>query len=108
MGQQLLGRIACLPSYHPYTSWTHAHCSLHHAWTCFKGKHPDFAPMSKAEYDALPAWRRLVERLYRSPIGPPFSIIFSFWLRLCFGRPEIVDRPGSGSFVLINSWSRLS
>ncbi len=75
-----LGRISCLPAYHPFTSWTYAHNSLHHAWTCLKGRHPDFPPMSKPEYDALPGWRKGVEHLYRSPIGPGLANIFSFWL----------------------------
>ena len=77
---QLLGRVSCLPAYHPFASWTYAHNSLHHAWTCLKGRHPDFPPLNKAEYDALPAWRRLVEHVYRSPIGPGLSNIFGFWV----------------------------
>ena len=66
---RLLGRLVFLPAWHPYTSWTHSHNTMHHGWTMFKGRHPDFPPFTKAEYDALPFWRRMLERVYRSPLG---------------------------------------
>lgn len=77
---RLLGRLVFLPALHPYTSWVHSHNTMHHGWTCFKGRHPDFAPLTKAEYDALPWWRRMVERFYRSPlgIGPYYAV--DFWM----------------------------
>ncbi|MBY0228552.1 MAG: fatty acid desaturase [Gemmataceae bacterium] len=78
---RLLGRLVMLPAYHPYTSWTHSHNTMHHGWTCFKGRHPDFPPFTKAEYDALPAWRRLLERFYRSALGVGFAYAFGFWLK---------------------------
>src|SRR5262249_57986431 len=41
---RLLGRLAMLPAWHPFTSWAHSHNALHHGWTNFKGRHPDFPP----------------------------------------------------------------
>ncbi len=76
---RLLGRVVFLPSFHPYTSWTHAHNTNHHGGTMLRGKHPDFAPFTKQEYDALPWWRRWVERVYRSPLGVGLSYVFDFW-----------------------------
>ena len=76
---RLLGRIVFLPAYHPFTSWTHAHNTMHHGWTCFKGRHPDFAPFTKEEFDRLPAWRRLLERVYRSPLGIGLFYTVDFW-----------------------------
>jgi omega-6 fatty acid desaturase (delta-12 desaturase) len=78
---RLLGRLVMLPAYHPYTSWTHAHNTLHHGWTNFKGRHPDFAPFTLAEFAQLPAWRRLLERFYRSPLGIGPCYMFDFYGR---------------------------
>lgn len=82
-----LGRLSFLPAYHPLTSWTHAHNILHHGGTCLQRKQPDFPPLSKGEYDALPAWRRAVYRLYRSPLGVGLCYLFDF-----YGRFLLVPR----------------
>ena len=78
---RLLGRLVMLPAYHPYTSWSHAHNTLHHGWTNFKGRHPDFAPFSPEEFPRLPAWRRWLERFYRSPLGIGPNYMIDFYLR---------------------------
>jgi omega-6 fatty acid desaturase (delta-12 desaturase) len=80
---RVLGRLCLLPAYHPYTSWTHAHNTLHHGGTNLKGKEPAFPPFSKEEFDRLPLWRRLLERVYRTPpgIGLFYAVDFYF-LRL--------------------------
>jgi len=76
----LLGRLALLPAWHPYTSWCYSHNTLHHGGTNLRGRHPDFVPLTKAEYDALPLWRRAVERVYRSWWGVASSYVFDFFL----------------------------
>jgi omega-6 fatty acid desaturase (delta-12 desaturase) len=78
---RLLARLSMLPAFHPYTSWTHAHNTLHHGGTCLKGKHPDFTPMSKEEFDALPRWRQWVYRFYRTPGGVGPCYVFDFYFR---------------------------
>jgi omega-6 fatty acid desaturase (delta-12 desaturase) len=82
---RLLGRLAMLTAWHPFTSWAHAHNTMHHGWTNFKGRHPDFSPFTKAEFDALPHWRQWLERIYRNPlgIGLYYTIDFYVW-RLLF------------------------
>jgi omega-6 fatty acid desaturase (delta-12 desaturase) len=88
----ILGRLAFLPAYHPFSSWTHAHNVLHHGGTCLKQKQPDFPPLSKPEYDALPAWHRCLYRLYRTPYGVGLCYVFDFFGRfLLFPRRE--NRP---------------
>jgi omega-6 fatty acid desaturase (delta-12 desaturase) len=77
----LIGRLALLPAFHPYTSWVHAHNRLHHGGTCLKGTHPDFVPLSKEEFDGLPRWRRMLERLYRSPLGVGVPYATEFYPR---------------------------
>jgi acyl-lipid omega-6 desaturase (Delta-12 desaturase) len=66
---RVLGRLCFLPAWHPYTSWSHAHNSMHHGWTNFKGREPAFPPFTKEEFDRLPLWRQLLERAYRTPLG---------------------------------------
>jgi acyl-lipid omega-6 desaturase (Delta-12 desaturase) len=78
---RIIGRLCMLPAYHPYTSWCHAHNILHHAGTCLKGMHPDFAPLSKGEFDALPAWRQRLERIYRAPLGVGLCYVLDFYRR---------------------------
>ena len=77
---RLLGRLALLPAWHPYTSWVYAHNTLHHGGTNLRGKHPDFVPLTRQEYDRLPRWRQLLERLYRSPLGSGPSYLIGFYL----------------------------
>jgi omega-6 fatty acid desaturase (delta-12 desaturase) len=77
----LLGRLALLPALHPYTSWVHAHNTLHHGGTCLKGTHPDFVPLSKDDFDRLRPWRRALERFYRSPLGVGFRYATEFYPR---------------------------
>ncbi len=78
---RLLGRLSMLPAWHPYTSWSHSHNTMHHGWTNFKGRHPDFSPFSKAEFDALPLWRRWLERIYRQPLGIGLYYAIDFYLK---------------------------
>jgi omega-6 fatty acid desaturase (delta-12 desaturase) len=85
----LIGRLAMLPAWHPYTSWCHAHNTLHHGGTCLRGKHPDFTPFDKQEFDQLPRWRRLLERIYRTPLGIGLYYAIDFYGRyLLFPRDE--------------------
>ena len=78
---RLLGRLSFLPAWHPLTSWAHAHNTLHHGWTSFKGREPAFPPFTKAEFDRLPWWRRALERLYRTPPGIGFYYAIDFYAR---------------------------
>jgi len=89
---RLLGRLAMLPALHPFTSWTHAHNTMHHGWTNFKGRHPDFSPFSKEDYDQLPPWRRWLERVYRHPLGLGLYYIFDFYFKHLI-VPGLKDRP---------------
>jgi acyl-lipid omega-6 desaturase (Delta-12 desaturase) len=67
----LIGRLTFLPALTTFSAWEVAHNQLHHGWTNFY-KHDVFVPLSKQEFDALPRWRRYVERLYRTTAGIAF------------------------------------
>ena len=85
---RLLARLVLLPAWHPYTSWVYAHNTLHHGGTNLRGEHPDFVPLTKEEYDGLPRWRQLVERIYRSPLGPGCSYVVGFFFGYILFPPK--------------------
>jgi omega-6 fatty acid desaturase (delta-12 desaturase) len=78
---KLLGRIAFLPSWTPYTSWEFAHNRVHHSYTNLRGKDYAWAPFSKEEYDRLPGSRRRLERHYRSVWGFGSYYLIEYWLK---------------------------
>jgi omega-6 fatty acid desaturase (delta-12 desaturase) len=91
---RVLGRIAFLPSYHPYSVWDHSHNRTHHIYTNLKGKDFVWMPLSKPEFDALPLLRRFLYRVYRTPLGLALYYPLELWReRLFFPRTEFVDRP---------------
>ena len=83
----VLGRMAFLPSLTPFSTWELGHNTLHHGFTNLRGKDYGYTPFSKTEFDALPAWRRGLERAYRHPLGPGlFYAADIWWRRLWFPR----------------------
>lgn len=83
---QLVGRLAFLPSLTPFSGWELGHNTLHHGFTNLRGKDYVYAPLTRAEYLALPRWRRALERAYRHPLGPGLCYAVEiWWKRLLFG-----------------------
>jgi omega-6 fatty acid desaturase (delta-12 desaturase) len=78
---QVLGRLAFLPSLTPYITWEYAHNRIHHSYTNWRGKDYVWAPFSKEEYDCLPGWRRFLERHYRSLWGFGNYYLFEYWIK---------------------------
>jgi acyl-lipid omega-6 desaturase (Delta-12 desaturase) len=76
---QFLGRVAFLPSLTPYITWEFAHNRIHHSYTNWRGKDYAWAPFSMEEYDRLPAWRRFMERHYRSLAGLGSYYLIEYW-----------------------------
>ncbi len=88
-----LGRIAFLPSLHPYSAWVVSHNALHHAFTNLRGKDPLWAPLTKEEFDDLSPPRRVLERVYRTPIGVFLYYLVEYWWKvLLFPHGEARDR----------------
>jgi omega-6 fatty acid desaturase (delta-12 desaturase) len=80
-----IGRLAFLPSLTPFSTWEAGHNLGHHAYTNLRGKDYVWAPLAKAEFDALPAWRRGLERFYRSGFGfGAYYLIELWWHKLFF------------------------
>src|SRR5690349_48752 len=71
---------------HNYSLWQVQHNRLHHRLVNVKGFN-SWSPLTKAEYDALPAWRRALERLYRGPLGfAPYYLRERWWRDKFFPR----------------------
>ena len=64
-GNAILARLLLLPSLHNLTLWRIQHNRMHHQESNIKGMN-SWSPMSVEEFAALPAWKRLRERMYRS------------------------------------------
>ncbi len=76
---QILARLAFLPSLQPYTSWAYSHNGLHHGWSNLKGKDVVFVPFTLAEYQALSWGRRLLERIHRTAFGVGLMYLTQIW-----------------------------
>lgn len=76
-----LGRITFLPSLTPYSLWDVGHNVVHHGFTNLKGTDFVWAPLTPAEYAALPTHRRVLERIYRNGFGSGVYYLYEMWWR---------------------------
>ncbi|MDK2660956.1 fatty acid desaturase [Cupriavidus consociatus] len=74
-----LGRLSFLPSLTPYSLWEVGHNVVHHGYTNLKGFDFVWAPYSLEEFNALPRWRRAMERIYRTGFGPGLYYLVEIW-----------------------------
>lgn len=80
-----IGRLVLLPSLTPFSLWETGHNLSHHVYTNLKTHDFVWTPMSKAEFDAAPPWRRALERLYRSGFGFwAYYAIEIWWRKMIF------------------------
>lgn len=91
---RVLGRIVFLPSYHPYSLWELSHNRIHHVHTNLRTRDFVWKPLTKAEFDALPTWRRALHRVCRTSLG--LALYYTpelWWPRLMAPAREVLDRP---------------
>ena len=82
---EIIGRIAFLPSLTAFSLWDVGHNIAHHGFNNLKGRDQVWAPLSKDEFDALPRWRRMLERFYRSGVGyGAYYFVELWWKKLFF------------------------
>ena len=80
----ICGRIAFLPSMTAFSLWEMGHNTAHHGFNNLKGRDQVWAPYSKAEFDALPGYRRVLEQLYRSGLGWGAYYLYEMWWKKLF------------------------
>ena len=84
-----LGRIVFLPSLTPYSLWEVGHNVVHHGYTNLKGFDFVWQPRSIEEFQALPKWKRGLERVYRSGWAPwLYYLVEIWWTRMFFPSRE--------------------
>jgi acyl-lipid omega-6 desaturase (Delta-12 desaturase) len=77
---RFIAQVGFLLTGMPYRTWQISHNVIHHGYQNLKGKDYVWIPFTKEEYDRLPRWRRLLERLYRGPFGHGFYYFNELWL----------------------------
>ncbi len=76
---QVIGRLAFLPSWHSFTTWDIGHNRMHHRYNNLRGWDAVWEPMSPEDYRARGSFRRMMYRFYRSPAGVPFYYMMELW-----------------------------
>jgi len=76
----VIARLCFMPSLHNYSLWLFVHNRLHHAFPNVKG-YNSWSPMTPEEFQALPKWRQLLERVYRSPAGFGLYYLLERWIK---------------------------
>jgi acyl-lipid omega-6 desaturase (Delta-12 desaturase) len=79
-----LGRLVFMPSLTPYSLWDVGHNVVHHGYTNLKDFDFVWQPYSRAAYEALPAWRKGLERVYRSGWAPWLYYGAEIWWKRMF------------------------
>lgn len=103
-----IGRAAFLPSLTPFRAWDEGHNRTHHVYTNLKPLDYIWTPFSKAQFDELPRWRRVLERCYRSPAGVGLYYgVEVWWKRLFWARTAAADSALCSLYVLIGAGAAL-
>lgn len=88
---KIIALLVMLPILYNYQLWCWDHHTMHHRFP--NGDHPDaFVPYSKPEFDALPVWRRVIERFCRAPFVLGFGVYFvcvRWWSTKFFPRADV-------------------
>ena len=85
----IIGRLAFLPTWHPFSCWELGHNRIHHCWTNQKGRDYVWAPFSVDEYTRLQPFQRALQRFYKTIFG--FGLYYAieiWWRHLVFPRPH--------------------
>jgi acyl-lipid omega-6 desaturase (Delta-12 desaturase) len=86
-----IGTLAFLPTLTPFSAWELGHNQTHHVYTNLRTQDYVWRPFTKREFDALPRWRRGLERLYRSLPGIGLYYLVEVWWRRLFFACEGPD-----------------
>lgn len=76
---QVIGRLAFLPSLHSFSLWDLGHNQMHHTYNNVRGSDRVWAPWSPEDYRASGLVRRAMYRFYRAPAGVPFYYMIELW-----------------------------
>jgi acyl-lipid omega-6 desaturase (Delta-12 desaturase) len=98
---QWIGRIAFLPTLHPYVCWELGHNHLHHRWTNLKGMDYGYPPFTLEEFRSLSRWRQILERAFRTPVGIAlFYAVEIWWKHLIWPRGSDFQKLNRRTYVM--------
>ena len=90
---QIIGRLAFLPSLHPFSLWQLGHNDTHHRYTNLKTRDYVWRPLSLEEFSRTTWWSRAAYRFYRTPIGClAYFLVEIWWKRMFFYELGVKDR----------------
>lgn len=92
----VIGRLALLTSWHPYSLWEFGHNRVHHSFTNLASRDFVWTPLSRSDYERLSPLGRLLQRAYRSRYGLGFGLYYMieiWWKWMVWPSPRILDRP---------------
>jgi len=72
----IMGTVLFLPCLYNYRLWVYDHHHIHHPYVNADQTN-SWAPFSKEQFDALPPFRRFMERVYREPLT--FGLNFALY-----------------------------
>jgi omega-6 fatty acid desaturase (delta-12 desaturase) len=81
---QIVGRIAFLPSAHAFSLWDLSHNRTHHRYNNIAGIDYVWEPMTAEAFRAASPVRRALYAFHRSPAGVPFYYLTELWARRLF------------------------
>jgi omega-6 fatty acid desaturase (delta-12 desaturase) len=103
---RVLARLLFLPALHNYTLWRIQHNRLHHLSPNVRGMN-SWWPLSLSEYQALPRWRRALERIYRGGGFGLYYLIERWWKHKFVPGTQVdpkLRRAAWTDFVWIAMW----
>jgi omega-6 fatty acid desaturase (delta-12 desaturase) len=90
---QVLGRLAFMPSLHAFSLWDLSHNRTHHRYNNIRGIDYVWEPMTRADFARCSAPRRALYRFYRTPVGVGFYYMLGLWApRLFVPLPSVIGR----------------
>jgi omega-6 fatty acid desaturase (delta-12 desaturase) len=81
---QVVGRVAFLPSLHSFSLWDLSHNRTHHRFNNVRGIDYLWEPATPAEFRSMHPVRRLLYRLWRNPVGVGLYYLPVMWARRLF------------------------
>ena len=107
VANHVIGRLAFLPSLHPFSLWDLGHNRTHHRYNNIRGLDYVWEPMTPAEYRHAPAGKQRMYRFYRSPLGVFCYYGVEIWAkRMFFVRPRsLPDQRRAYRWDLISAWA---
>ena len=97
---RILGIIVFMPGLTNWALWIYEHHRRHHPYT--NGSLVDtYTPLSKAEYDALPRWRRALKRFHRTPLGLGFAL---YYITERWWEVKLLPRAGVPAKFRASAW----